>query len=282
MRLGTFAVPAPLHHVDFNLTLPKSNDQCDARVFGKPDYTKNYFRFTIRIKSLSNRIFTAIYLILAHFLYVIVVYSCLLSVFVSLCSRSIYLFVSSLGNLQSPRLAHTFAVWTFYTVMRAHHNYSRFLSLVEIVKCEKVRFPCSHACAWIFYCYRHLLICTRYGHNTTEYVWPHWIVLNEIDAWKANLSFHLLCDLAQIYFVGTFCVCVCMCARSPILIPKYPMICIITNIQSNEIRIISDNILNRKVWIPLNWWGLISMAMWCNCVFILFVAPFYLTFVTSC
>lgn len=134
-----FTFGAPLHHVDFNLTLPKPNDQCDLRVFGKDfkimcksqktDYMRNYFRFNIRIKvstiafsqpSISFWLIFRVSSFLIHafslspslsFFFIYAFHGLL--IFRGRClTPSIYLYVSFIF----------FAVWTFYTVMRDKYS----------------------------------------------------------------------------------------------------------------------------------------------------------------
>lgn len=137
VRRRTSAFGAPLHHVDFNLTLPRPNTQCDPRAFGKTDYMKNYFRFNIRIKA-SPIAFSqpSIWFCFIFRVSSLLIRACSSTAF-SRISRSMYLFF--LGQPIS-WFVHffLFAVWTFYTVMRDEYS---------LEKSSPQLFKISSACA---------------------------------------------------------------------------------------------------------------------------------------
>lgn len=128
-----FAFGVPLHHVDFNLTLPKwpmwSSSilewfQNYVQIQEKTDYKKNYFRFNIRIK-VSTIAFSqpsiSFWLIFRVSSFLIPPPS-LLSSLIYLFFLRIRIFRWHCQSLPIHSFAHFFAVWTFYTVMRDEYS----------------------------------------------------------------------------------------------------------------------------------------------------------------
>lgn len=207
-----------LHHVDFNLTLPEPNDQCDPRAFGKTDYMKNYFRFNIRIKA-SPIAFSQPSI---WFWFIFRVSSLLIRIRAWSASFPPHLSIHIPFFLPWPtyllvcsffccglNFLHSHARWTF-----AWEEFTTiiqdFFRLYGLVSVKKRNFRVvMHMLVFSIAVHTPIKTCTTQLHtirkspNTTEWIcmWPHWIVFKEIGALKANLSFQFLYNLSQIHFL---------------------------------------------------------------------------------